>query len=156
MRARKDAELALDFDDLQLSARRPARARDDIRERGAASASSYVLVDEFQDTNGLQCELIDLVAAATPSAFFVGDEFQSIYRFRDADVELFRAAARARAPRRVGVALRDELPLAARAAGGRQRTSSASASTTSYSSRSRRRGGVRRSRGRPSRAVELL
>src|SRR4029453_14225756 len=43
---------------------------------------------EFQDTNRLQCELIDLLA--TEDLFFVGDEFQSIYRFRHADVEVFR------------------------------------------------------------------
>ncbi|HSS73095.1 MAG TPA: 3'-5' exonuclease, partial [Gaiellaceae bacterium] len=47
-----------------------------------------VLVDEFQDTNRLQCELIDLVAR--DELFFVGDEFQSIYRFLHADVEVFK------------------------------------------------------------------
>jgi ATP-dependent exoDNAse (exonuclease V) beta subunit len=45
-------------------------------------------VDEFQDTNRLQCELIDLVAR--DELFFVGDEFQSIYRFLHADVEVFK------------------------------------------------------------------
>ena len=54
-----------------------------------------VLVDEFQDTNRLQCELIDLVAAEDAERVFVGDEFQSIYRFRHADVEVFRSAATA-------------------------------------------------------------
>ena len=49
------------------------------------------MVDEFQDTNRLQCELIDLLAAAPePELFFVGDEFQSIYGFRHADVQVFR------------------------------------------------------------------
>ena len=47
-----------------------------------------VLVDEFQDTNRLQCELVD--ALACEELFFVGDEFQSIYRFRHADVDVFR------------------------------------------------------------------
>ena len=47
-----------------------------------------VLVDEFQDTNRLQCELVD--ALAGDELFFVGDEFQSIYRFRHADVDVFR------------------------------------------------------------------
>ena len=46
------------------------------------------MVDEFQDTNRLQCELVDLLAGE--ELFFVGDEFQSIYRFRHADVEVFR------------------------------------------------------------------
>jgi ATP-dependent helicase/nuclease subunit A len=45
-------------------------------------------VDEFQDTNRLQCELIDLITRG--ELFFVGDEFQSIYRFRHADVEVFK------------------------------------------------------------------
>ncbi len=49
----------------------------------------HVLVDEFQDTNRLQCELIDLVCAPDAETFFVGDEFQSIYRFRHADVQVF-------------------------------------------------------------------
>src|SRR5947199_9127441 len=48
------------------------------------------MVDEFQDTNRLQCELIDLLAREDGELFFVGDEFQSIYRFRHADVEVFR------------------------------------------------------------------
>src|ERR671929_689436 len=48
------------------------------------------MVDEFQDTNRLQCELIDLLARDDGELFFVGDEFQSIYRFRHADVEVFR------------------------------------------------------------------
>ncbi len=53
------------------------------------------MVDEFQDTNALQCELVDLLAAGPEKdVFFVGDEFQSIYGFRHADVEVFRAAAR--------------------------------------------------------------
>src|ERR671929_907701 len=48
------------------------------------------MVDEFQDTNRLQCELVDLLARDDGELFFVGDEFQSIYRFRHADVEVFR------------------------------------------------------------------
>src|SRR5205823_5268742 len=49
-----------------------------------------IMVDEFQDTNRLQCELVDLLARPDGELFFVGDEFQSIYRFRHADVEVFR------------------------------------------------------------------
>ena len=50
------------------------------------------MVDEFQDTNRLQCEIVDLLAEGPngKELFFVGDEFQSIYRFRHADVEVFR------------------------------------------------------------------
>src|SRR4029453_15170744 len=47
---------------------------------------------EFQDTNRLQCELIDLLAAGVgaPGLFFVGDEFQSLYGFPPAHVQVFR------------------------------------------------------------------
>ncbi|HEU5065155.1 MAG TPA: UvrD-helicase domain-containing protein [Gaiellaceae bacterium] len=83
----KAAESALDFEDLQLTARDLLRDNPAIRERESWRFRS-VLVDEFQDTNRLQCELIDLLA--TEDLFFVGDEFQSIYRFRHADVEVFR------------------------------------------------------------------
>jgi ATP-dependent exoDNAse (exonuclease V) beta subunit len=85
--AAKERESALDFEDLQLGARDLLRDHPSIRERESWRFRS-VLVDEFQDTNRLQCELIDLLA--TEDLFFVGDEFQSIYRFRHADVEVFR------------------------------------------------------------------
>jgi ATP-dependent helicase/nuclease subunit A len=90
-RAAKDAESALDFEDLQLIARELLQQREDIRERESWRFRS-IMVDEFQDTNRLQCELVDLVAGddAEKEIFFVGDEFQSIYRFRHADVEVFR------------------------------------------------------------------
>ncbi len=85
--AAKDRESALDFEDLQLRARDLLRAHEEIREREAWRFRA-VMVDEFQDTNRLQCELIDLIAGE--EVFFVGDEFQSIYGFRHADVQVFR------------------------------------------------------------------
>jgi ATP-dependent helicase/nuclease subunit A len=85
--AAKASESALDFEDLQLTARDLLRDQPAIRDRESWRFRS-VLVDEFQDTNRLQCELIDRLA--TEDLFFVGDEFQSIYRFRHADVEVFR------------------------------------------------------------------
>ena len=50
------------------------------------------MVDEFQDTNRLQCDVIDLMRGGRGASdvFFVGDEFQSIYGFRHADVAVFR------------------------------------------------------------------
>jgi ATP-dependent exoDNAse (exonuclease V) beta subunit len=83
----KDRESALDFDDLQLRARDLLRDDETIREREQLRFRQ-VCVDEFQDTNRLQCELIDLIAR--DEIFFVGDEFQSIYRFLHADVEVFK------------------------------------------------------------------
>jgi ATP-dependent helicase/nuclease subunit A len=87
----KRAEGVLDFEDLQLAARELLRDRPEIREREHLRFRS-IMVDEFQDTNRLQCEIIDLLAAGPgqPDLFFVGDEFQSIYGFRHADVEVFR------------------------------------------------------------------
>ncbi len=90
-RAAKERESALDFEDLQLLARDLLRDDDEIRERERLRFRQ-VMVDEFQDTNRLQCELIDLVARE--DLFFVGDEFQSIYRFRHADVEVFKERRR--------------------------------------------------------------
>jgi ATP-dependent helicase/nuclease subunit A len=88
-RAAKDRESALDFEDLQLLARELLGEHDEIRERESWRFRS-IMVDEFQDTNRLQCELVDLLARDDGELFFVGDEFQSIYRFRHADVEVFR------------------------------------------------------------------
>jgi len=85
----KDRESALDFEDLQLRARDLLRDDAAIREREQLRFRG-IMVDEFQDTNRLQCELIDLIAGDSCERFFVGDEFQSIYGFRHADVQVFR------------------------------------------------------------------
>jgi ATP-dependent exoDNAse (exonuclease V) beta subunit len=88
----KDREAALDFEDLQLRTRDLLRRHPRLAERLRFRS---LMVDEFQDTNRLQCEIIDLLAGAggegsVEELFFVGDEFQSIYRFRHADVEVFK------------------------------------------------------------------
>ncbi len=93
-RAAKDRESGLDFEDLQLAARDLLRNDPAVRERESWRFRS-IMVDEFQDTNRLQCEIVDLLAEGQEGQegkelFFVGDEFQSIYRFRHADVEVFR------------------------------------------------------------------
>ncbi|MGE5591485.1 MAG: UvrD-helicase domain-containing protein, partial [Bacillota bacterium] len=79
---------ALDFSDLQILARdllrRPEIAAD-LRQR-----FPYLMVDEYQDTNPLQSQIIHLWQPA--NLFLVGDPKQSIYRFRGAEVELFRRA----------------------------------------------------------------
>ena len=87
----KRREGVLDFEDLQLAARDLLRTHEEIREREHLRFKA-IMVDEFQDTNRLQCDLIDLIAdgPAAPELFFVGDEFQSIYGFRHADVQVFR------------------------------------------------------------------
>src|SRR5262245_30351788 len=88
--AAKRRESAVDFEDLQLAAR--DLLRDDEQVRDAVRLRfRMVMVDEFQDTNRLQCELVDLVShPEATEVFTVGDEFQSIYGFRHADVDVFR------------------------------------------------------------------
>jgi ATP-dependent exoDNAse (exonuclease V) beta subunit len=85
----KARESALDFEDLQLEARDLLRSQPELREREQARFRS-ILVDEFQDTNRLQTEIVDLLRTPETELFFVGDEFQSIYGFRHADVQVFR------------------------------------------------------------------
>ncbi len=85
----KARESSLDFEDLQLEARNLLQARPELRRREQARFRS-ILVDEFQDTNRLQTEIVDLLRTPETELFFVGDEFQSIYGFRHADVQVFR------------------------------------------------------------------
>ncbi|HET7136763.1 MAG TPA: UvrD-helicase domain-containing protein [Gaiellaceae bacterium] len=89
--AAKQRESALDFEDLQLLTRDLLRDHVDVREQEQLRFRA-IMVDEFQDTNRLQCELVDLLRGGPleRDVFFVGDEFQSIYGFRHADVEVFR------------------------------------------------------------------
>jgi ATP-dependent helicase/nuclease subunit A len=85
----KSRESALDFEDLQLEARELLRSQPELREREQGRFRT-ILVDEFQDTNRLQTEIVDLLRTNETELFFVGDEFQSIYGFRHADVQVFR------------------------------------------------------------------
>ena len=88
--AAKRRESVVDFEDLQLAARDLLRDSDSVRD-AVRLRFRMVMVDEFQDTNRLQCELVDLVSHPEETEVFtVGDEFQSIYGFRHADVEVFR------------------------------------------------------------------
>jgi ATP-dependent helicase/nuclease subunit A len=82
----------LDFDDLELVVNRLLRDDWVVRERWA-TRFRHVMIDEFQDTNPLQNELLGRIAG--DRLFRVGDEFQSIYRFRHADVSVFREQAEA-------------------------------------------------------------
>jgi ATP-dependent helicase/nuclease subunit A len=80
----------LDFDDLELIANRLLRDDPVVGERWSGRFA-HVMVDEFQDTNPLQNQLLGRIAG--DRLFRVGDEFQSIYRFRHADVSVFREQA---------------------------------------------------------------
>jgi DNA helicase II / ATP-dependent DNA helicase PcrA len=75
---------AVDFDDLLLWAVRLMEENPAIRER-YARRFEHVLVDEFQDTNTAQYTLLKHLASYHHNIFVVGDEDQSIYRWRGAD-----------------------------------------------------------------------
>lgn len=81
---------ALDFDDLELLALALLRDHTPVRTLWQQSIHT-LLVDEFQDTNQRQRDLVRLLAGAPGRLFVVGDAKQSIYRFRGADVSVFRA-----------------------------------------------------------------
>jgi ATP-dependent exoDNAse (exonuclease V) beta subunit len=98
--AAKERESVLDFEDLQLLVRDLLRDDPDVRQTEQLRFRQ-IMVDEFQDTNRLQCDIIDLLRGdrADTDVFFVGDEFQSIYGFRHADVAVFRERREAAAQR---------------------------------------------------------
>jgi DNA helicase-2/ATP-dependent DNA helicase PcrA len=76
---------ALDFDDLLLEAVRLLKAVPEVREK-YNRRFQYVLVDEYQDTNRPQYELMQLLAGTRHNVCAVGDEDQSIYSWRGADI----------------------------------------------------------------------
>ena len=76
---------AMDFDDLLLNAVRMLQKDAEVRQRYQRQFR-HVLVDEFQDTNGVQNKLVEILAEHHGNICVVGDADQSIYRFRAADV----------------------------------------------------------------------
>ena len=81
----KDAN-ALDFDDIILDTVRLLQKFDDVREYYQRKFR-YVLIDEYQDTNNLQYLLASTLAGGYENICVVGDDDQSIYRFRGATIE---------------------------------------------------------------------
>ncbi len=88
---------ALDFTDLLVKARDLLRDNDAVR-RHYRQTLKFVLVDEFQDTDALQVEVVRSITGdesgdyTQKRLFVVGDAKQSIYKFRGADVSVFREA----------------------------------------------------------------
>lgn len=105
----KDEQQALDFDDLEGRAAQLLTTQPTVRERWQQDVQA-VLVDEFQDTNARQRDIVYALTGFTPATshrtahaqrvqcgvtqpgelFIVGDAKQSIYKFRGADVSVFR------------------------------------------------------------------
>jgi len=77
---------AVDFDDMLLGAVALLEREQALR-KGLASRFRWILVDEYQDTNLAQAQLVWLLGGIRPNLTAVGDEDQSIYRWRGAEIE---------------------------------------------------------------------
>lgn len=77
---------ALDFDDLLLHTVRLLEGNEEVRAYWQRHFR-YILVDEYQDTNRLQYRLVSLLTGERKNICVVGDDDQSIYRFRGATIE---------------------------------------------------------------------
>jgi DNA helicase-2/ATP-dependent DNA helicase PcrA len=83
---RLHAANAMDFDDLLFRAVNLFELYEDVRDRYRRSFR-HVLVDEYQDTNRAQYRWLQLLTEQHRNLFVIGDDDQSIYRFRGADIE---------------------------------------------------------------------
>ena len=80
----KRQRILLDYDDLLTQLRDLLADHEEVRCH-LSDRYRYILVDEYQDTNRLQSQIIRLLAATHNNVMVVGDDAQSIYRFRGAD-----------------------------------------------------------------------
>jgi DNA helicase II / ATP-dependent DNA helicase PcrA len=78
----------VDFDNILLKTRDLLRKHDDIR-GDYQSWFSYILVDEYQDTNNLQEDLTNLLLGSHRNLFCVGDDWQAVYGFRGSNIDHF-------------------------------------------------------------------
>ncbi len=76
----------MDFDDLLINFRRVLREYPDVLQT-LSRRFQHVLVDEYQDTNIIQADIVDLLASDHRNLMVVGDDSQSIYSFRGANFE---------------------------------------------------------------------
>lgn len=79
------AQNAMDFDDLLVLAEKLLRENASVREKWRARFR-YITVDEFQDTNSLQMSLLNQLVGSEQNVCVVGDDDQSIYGWRGADI----------------------------------------------------------------------
>ena len=78
---------AMDFDDLLLNAVLLIEGHEDVKQ-ALNNKWQYILLDEQQDSSYTDSRLAELLAGEQQNIFFVGDDFQSIYGFRNADVNI--------------------------------------------------------------------
>src|ERR671921_1382900 len=83
---RKRERNVMDYDDLLLNWKRLLEEREEVA-RIYREQFEHILVDEYQDTNRLQAEIVDLLAVRHRNVMVVGDDAQSIFAFRGASVE---------------------------------------------------------------------
>jgi DNA helicase-2/ATP-dependent DNA helicase PcrA len=83
---RKRERNVMDYDDLLLNWKRLLEEREEVA-RIYTEQFEHILVDEYQDTNKLQAEIVDLLAVRHRNVMVVGDDAQSIFAFRGASVE---------------------------------------------------------------------
>lgn len=76
---------SMDFDDLLINWLKLLTGNSNIREK-LSSQFQYILVDEYQDTNKIQDSIIKILAAKNKNIMAVGDDSQSIYSFRAAEI----------------------------------------------------------------------
>jgi DNA helicase-2/ATP-dependent DNA helicase PcrA len=76
----------LDYDDLLYFTETMLRENQELRQR-LGRRFRYLLIDEYQDTNAVQARLVDALACGHRNVMVVGDDSQSIYRFRGARIE---------------------------------------------------------------------
>jgi DNA helicase-2/ATP-dependent DNA helicase PcrA len=75
----------MDYDDLLVYLRKLLRDHDGVR-HAINDRYKYVMVDEYQDTNKIQAEIVELLAGKRDNVMVVGDDSQSIYSFRGATI----------------------------------------------------------------------
>ncbi|HUB66036.1 MAG TPA: ATP-dependent helicase [Candidatus Methylacidiphilales bacterium] len=85
-RDRKQADNVMDYDDLLVYALRLLREKEELR-KFYQEKFQHILVDEYQDTNKIQSDFIDFLAAYHHQVMAVGDDAQSIYSWRGANFE---------------------------------------------------------------------
>jgi len=92
---RKQVDNILFYDDLLLRVRNGLAAEDGLLAQAVRSRFKAALVDEFQDTDSIQCEIfLHLFASTSGLLFMIGDPKQSIYSFRGSDIFSYLKAAR--------------------------------------------------------------